>query len=398
MLVVLMSMIFGMLSRMLVVNLKTPTLQTCKTMGNFFKNVANAFASSNPIGTGVGLAFNAIGSAFQNGSNKHRQEEAFSQQEKMQALQNAYNTNMWHMTNEYNSPKNQMRLLKEAGLNPNLIYGQMSDIGASPMQTGSGAAPGFAHMSNVMESANPLTMAQARLANAQADKLDIETTREYTFSKFDEQLLSGRVEYQSISITGQKVLNELNDQQRKQIYQLTKNAEKQEVTLDRQNELLEYDVLMKIIDHNFYQQFKGAELTKLQYEARLVGMSVETFMEGFYSMLALNSSKIKLNDAERETATKKSGMLESLGLNYDAERQIININADIAEDFARLKAIMELVNMGTSSIADLGNIVAKWKIGNQKKPLNVKNETHQSSYRDDFGGRHSVTRTYRHYE
>jgi len=33
----------------------------------------------------------------------------------------------WNMQNEYNSPKNQMARFKEAGLNPNLIYGQMSN-------------------------------------------------------------------------------------------------------------------------------------------------------------------------------------------------------------------------------------------------------------------------------
>ena len=367
-------------------------------MGDFLKNVASAFANSNPIGAGAGLALNAVGSFFQNRSNKHRQQEAFAQQEKMQALQNAYNTRMWHMSNEYNSPANQMRLLKEAGLNPNLIYGQMSDISSTPMHSGSGSAPGFAQMSNVMSSVDPLTVAQARLANAQADKLDIETTREYTFSKFDEQLLSGKVEYQSISIVGQKVLNSLNDQQRKQLYQLTKNAEKQEVSLDRQNELLEYDVLMKIIDHNFYQQFKGAELTKLQHEARLAGMNVQTFMRGFYSMLALNSSKIKLNEADAEAAKKSASMLYSLGLKYDAETRRVTIDADIAEDFARLKAIMELVNMGTESIADLGNLVAKWKLGNKTNPKNTDNVTHQTSYTDDFGIRHTTTRTKRHYE
>lgn len=367
-------------------------------MGNFLNNIANAFANSNPIGAGVGLAFNSIGSIFQNRSNKHRQQEAFAQQEKMQALQNAYNTRMWHMSNAYNSPANQMRLFKEAGLNPNLVYGQMSDVSSTPMHSGSGSAPGFAHMSNVMGSIDPLTMAQARLANAQADKLNVETTREYTFSKFDEQLLSGKVEYQNISIVGQKVLNELNDQQRKQIYQLTKNAEKQEISLDRQNELLEYDVLMKIIDHNFYQQFKGAELTKLQHEARLVGMNVQTFMQGFYSMLALNSSKIKLNESEADAAKKSASMLESLGLKYNAEIRGITIDADVAEDFARLKAIMELVNMGTESIADLGNLIAKFKLGNNKSPKNTDNVTRQTSYTDDYGVRHTTTRTKRHYE
>lgn len=35
---------------------------------------------------------------------------------------------MWNATNEYNSPVNQMARFKAAGLNPNLIYGQMSNV------------------------------------------------------------------------------------------------------------------------------------------------------------------------------------------------------------------------------------------------------------------------------
>lgn len=39
----------------------------------------------------------------------------------------------WAMNNEYNSPRAQMQRFQEAGLNPNLIYGQMSE--ASPVRS-----------------------------------------------------------------------------------------------------------------------------------------------------------------------------------------------------------------------------------------------------------------------
>jgi len=39
----------------------------------------------------------------------------------------------WEMTNEYNSPKAQMQRYREAGLNPNLMYGQMQE--ASPVRS-----------------------------------------------------------------------------------------------------------------------------------------------------------------------------------------------------------------------------------------------------------------------
>ena len=41
-------------------------------------------------------------------------------------MQNEYNTKMWNLQNEYNTPANQMKRYREAGLNPNLIYGNGS--------------------------------------------------------------------------------------------------------------------------------------------------------------------------------------------------------------------------------------------------------------------------------
>lgn len=42
---------------------------------------------------------------------------------KAASKQNAYQWDFWHANNDYNSPKSQMQRLEEAGLNPNLVYG-----------------------------------------------------------------------------------------------------------------------------------------------------------------------------------------------------------------------------------------------------------------------------------
>lgn len=49
----------------------------------------------------------------------------------------------WHRNNEYNSPKAQMQRYKEAGLNPQLIYGQGTpgNASATPTQTSKSGAP-----------------------------------------------------------------------------------------------------------------------------------------------------------------------------------------------------------------------------------------------------------------
>lgn len=75
---------------------------------------------SNPVGSAVSGAFGLAGSALSYYFNK-----------KLQNQQNEYNLNMWNLQNEYNSPAAQMRRYEEAGLNPALMYGQVTPGNAS---------------------------------------------------------------------------------------------------------------------------------------------------------------------------------------------------------------------------------------------------------------------------
>lgn len=63
---------------------------------------------------------------------------------RLMKLQNKYNIDMWKMQADYNSPQSQMQRFQEAGLNPNLIYGQGSNgnMSQAPIQ-GVPEAPNF---------------------------------------------------------------------------------------------------------------------------------------------------------------------------------------------------------------------------------------------------------------
>lgn len=76
--------------------------------------------ASAAVGGAVQGAFGLIGQALQYRYNKRLAEQ-----------QNQYNLDMWNLQNEYNSPSAQMRRFQDAGLNPNLIYGQGSNGNAS---------------------------------------------------------------------------------------------------------------------------------------------------------------------------------------------------------------------------------------------------------------------------
>lgn len=77
--------------------------------------------------------------------------------------------NLWHMTNEYNSPKAQMDRLREAGLNPHLVHGNANQAD-QPHQTPDDPAP------NPMDSIMPALsqISQIRATNMEIAKKEAE--------------------------------------------------------------------------------------------------------------------------------------------------------------------------------------------------------------------------------
>ncbi len=112
----------------------------------------------------AGQAASSIGSSLiQNAGNANQQRKA-----------NKFNVTMWDLTNKYNHPSQQMSRLREAGLNPNLVYGQ-----------GSQGAPGQADKVHPAKAApftfeNPLknitSFADLKQKEAQTDNLKQQNT------------------------------------------------------------------------------------------------------------------------------------------------------------------------------------------------------------------------------
>lgn len=100
-------------------------------------------------------------------------------------LQNQFNIDMWNRTNEYNSPQAQMRRLSEAGLNPNLIYGNVNTGNTSPAQQVAPQAPdiqrGIEELTHAFNVENLLTMD----ANRQAAEADAKLKKIAAANAFD---------------------------------------------------------------------------------------------------------------------------------------------------------------------------------------------------------------------
>ena len=142
------------------------------------------------IGTAIGAlggaAISAIGNFFGNRSNRKASAEAFERESKFareeRLAQQQWIEQMYEKNNSYNSPAAQMQRLKEAGLNPDLMYSR-GDVGnaTAPEAPQQAMTPRFnviptntyGQTAQIAADAG-LKAAQARLADSQSKKTDTE--------------------------------------------------------------------------------------------------------------------------------------------------------------------------------------------------------------------------------
>lgn len=115
-----------------------------------------------------GQFLNAGSQIFTNKSNRR-----FS--ERMADRQRTWALDDWYMQNEYNHPSNQMARLREAGLNPNLVYGNGADAQAGPVRGSD--APKMQSQAPQFDPGSAIGAYQdVQLKNAQVDNLRKQNT------------------------------------------------------------------------------------------------------------------------------------------------------------------------------------------------------------------------------
>lgn len=97
--------------------------------------------------------------------------------EKMYARQRADALSDWQMMNEYNHPSSQMARLREAGLNPNLVYGKGADVTAGDVRSSSpGSYRAQAAQTNFDARSALMTHYDIQTRQAQIDNLRTQNT------------------------------------------------------------------------------------------------------------------------------------------------------------------------------------------------------------------------------
>lgn len=126
----------------------------------------------------------------------------------MKQQEQAYNLELWNLTNQYNHPAEQMKRFQEAGLNPNLIYSQQN----TAQSPASASAPSFRPQNTAQKQmANSLSMIGqiANTVRAARETYDYMKYGRYG-SSLENQLNEQRIGLLSRQETAQRLANDWN--------------------------------------------------------------------------------------------------------------------------------------------------------------------------------------------
>lgn len=130
-----------------------------------FFDVIKSFGLLNPIG--------AVSALTTFGGDMFLQKEQNDANKKLYKDQQRFAVDMWNMQNAYNTPSAQMQRLRDAGLNPNLAYGQVSDSKAAQVATPSAPTMGRVQMPRLAEYQQVVNLQeQNALIRAQKDEVE----------------------------------------------------------------------------------------------------------------------------------------------------------------------------------------------------------------------------------
>lgn len=232
----------------------------------------------------------------------------------------------WNRQNEYNSPLMQMTRFKDAGLNPNLIYGQSNT--AQPVRSSSAGnykqeAPQF-QLGQIFSEFVNLTMQQKRMDLMQEDI---------------------RLRQQQVDLTQQKYASELNRQDL-QAADLDLKQQKYGY-LEEMNPLYKN---MQTLKNEALEQENLYRPSLSQVRIDLQNAQVRDYAEKIanYQIQRLEAqSRIETNTVRKEL------MLQQME-NLKAALHVINVKGEIAEkdrDFYEVKGVINAI----------GNVVGKAK-------------------------------------
>lgn len=305
-------------------------------MANFFD------AGFGPLTGLIGGLFGASSASREARKNREFQS---AEAEKARQWQSNEWTRQFNLTNQFNSPSEQMNRFAMAGLNPNLIYGSIVNGSSSPstpgtpIPTGSDASSAVgSSVSSAFQSLGDIPLRRAQIENIEADTAKKKS--EANLSDSNKQSVDFNTQLQkdlrnfTVGIARNNYLNGLQDNEIKKVFKKTQDVQFQ-ILKDGKKWLGQkpyYDILFSISQMNALD--KDAE-----YKAeakRLLGYNAET------NRISANASQLN--------ATSYAFLVPYLAQQAVSYVNLNNANANLANVNAKY-GHLEVVNYMTNRVA-----------------------------------------------
>lgn len=276
----------------------------------------------------------------------HQQNRAFKMNKELAGYQNQLNIDQWNRENAYNSPLAQMNRYKQAGLNPNLIYGQQNLSANSPELVGGTSAQQT--NANILD-AN--SIAQLSLLKAQKENIDADTKSKLSnvdlnYADIDLKMKQGELtdaEIEKIAVDNQLTqqetanLRSMNEQivaNTEYIRQQTAESVQRIENLKSEKALTDEQIAIAIIDKLNKQKWYDAAIDKMQAEAHCSRAMAKKALEE----VVLVQAQVDLTKSEKALTDAKKTYQDNENRWYDAEH-----NNTVIMQRAELRAIASRV-------------------------------------------------------
>ena len=353
------------------------------------------------LGAGLG-AVSSIGSMI--GQNRAIRQQIKAQKEEndknrqynlmLAQTQNRWNIDQWQRENDYNSPTAQMARFRAAGLNPNLIYGQMSNGASSPTLT-SGAASSPTDMSAIgnkrnfgqaMQEMLNMEMQKAQIeaikAGTEKTKADTDNTRETTKGLTIDNMYRAAQHEQTLEIGGIQIqlgksTLKLNDQQMEnlkagltEISAKVENINQSTAESRRRVQQMDLDEQRNAAREIREQAMHDATLEQMYYENRKILAEAKISEQEFKEAVATEMARaygLELDNRGKEIANNNA-ILQ--GINIDYNNQLIRYDAESERELNDKRTKEYYANDGTANFV-LGSRIVLDGVNRVFRTINI---------------------------
>jgi len=260
-----------------------------------------------------------IGMGMVSRSNKKSQEKQNrldrEHEEYMYNMQKQDSLDAWNRTNAYNSPEEQMNRLRQAGLNPNLVYGKGADTTAQTLST---PKPTPSSKNAPMLDANALNASMGNVSNKLMEYYDVKRTQAQTDNLNEQNALMKK----EALLTDAKTANTVsqtatNDFQRAQAIEL-KDSVLEKAKLENQSLAQQ----QKALDQKMQLDLNRDERERLKNASDIAAT---------YQQILESRARVENNEIQQQLIQKQMRQLDAVTNNTILDGKLKQLDKNLKE-------------------------------------------------------------------